>query len=137
MNATEPALFRGKTTIARLAPELGTIEVRGSEVRSWLNGMVTCDLLPRKIGEGAFGLCVAKTGKPLAEVPLALAGEDRFLIGLRRPVLASVMEHFDKPLVMEDVPLADASSTATWLFLHGAPAASYAGAVAEAGGQLF
>ncbi len=136
MDTSAEALFRGKTTMFRAAPELGTIECRGGEVRSWLNGLVTCDLVPRKLGDGAFGLCVGKTGKVLAELYIALLAEDRFLVGLRRPVLAAMMEHFDKHLVMEDVALADVSEDHTWSFVHGAPALSFAGAVAEAGGRL-
>ncbi len=136
MEASAEALFRGKTTMFLAAPELGTIECRGSEVRTWLNGLVTCDLLPRKIGEGAFGLCVGKTGKVLAELYIALLAEDRFLVGMRRPVVAAMMEHFDKHLVMEDVELADVSEDTAWSFLHGAPARSFAGVVTEAGGHL-
>ncbi len=136
MNTSAEALFRGKTTMFLAAPELGTIECRGSEVRSWLNGLVTCDMLPRKLGEGAFGLCVGKTGKVLAELYIALLAEDRFLVGLRRPVLGPMMEHFDRHLVMEDVAIADVSEDNVWAFVHGAPAQSFAGAVAEAGGQM-
>jgi len=136
MNAESGPLFRGKTTIAHVMPELGTIEASGSDVRSWLNGIATCDLLPRKIGDGAFGLAVGKTGKILAELYIALLAEDRFLIGARRVVVPALMEHFDKYVVMEDVALADVSDQHVWLFLHGAPAKTYAGAVAEAGGQL-
>lgn len=136
MDGATDTLFRGKTTILQAAPELGTIEAGGSEVRSWLNGLVTCDLVPRKVGEGAFGLCVGKTGKILAELYIALVEEERFLIGLRRPALAAVVDHFEKHLVMEDVTLADVSDDTVWSFLHGPQAGSYAGVVAEAGGRL-
>lgn len=136
MHTSAEALFRGKTTMFLAAPELGTIECRGSEVRSWLNGLVTCDLVPRKLGEGAFGLCVGKTGKVLAELYIALLAEDHFLVGLRRPVLGPMMEHFDRHLVMEDVAIADVSEDNVWAFVHGTPARSFAGAVAEAGGRL-
>lgn len=136
MDASTPTLFRGKTTLVHMVPDLGTIEAAGSEVRSWLNGMVTCDLVPRKVGEGAFGLCVGKNGKLLAELYIALLAEDRFLVGLRRAALAAVMQHFDKHLVMEDVALSDVSDAHAWLFLHGAPASSFAPAVADAGARL-
>jgi hypothetical protein len=136
METPAETLFRDKPTLARNAPELGTIEAAGSDVRTWLNGLVTCDLVPRKVGEGAFGLTVVKTGKILAEMYIALLAEDRFLIGVRSSVLAAVMEHFDRHLVMEDVALADASADHAWLFLHGAPARSFAPAVAAAGGKL-
>lgn len=137
MKALGETLFRDKTTLARTASDLGTIEAKGSEVRTWLNGLVTCDLLPRKVGEGAFGLCVGKTGKILAEVYIALVAEDDFLIGLRKAVLAPIVEHLEKYLVMEDVAIADATAKHAWLFLHGAPAESFAPAIRAAGGGLY
>ena len=136
MEPSTDTLFRGKTTLVQTPPALGAIEASGSEVRSWLNGMVTCDLVPRKVGEGAFGLCVGKTGKVIAEVYIALLAEDRFLIGLRRAAIAAGMDHFERHLVMEDVTLADVSDDHGWLFLHGAAASSFAGVVSEAGGHL-
>src|SRR5262245_55650721 len=136
MQAPADALFRGKTTLLQPPQDLATIEARGSEVRSWLNGLVTCDLLPVKVGDGAFGLCVGKTGKIMAELYIALESEERFLIGLRRSALASAMEHFDRHLVMEDVALADVSAETAWLFLHGAPAKTFADAASGAGGRL-
>lgn len=136
MNGANGTLFRDKTTILQAAPELGTIEATGSDVRSWLNGIVTCDLLPKKVGEGAFGLSVGKTGKILAETYIALLAEERFAIGVRRAALGALMEHLDKHLVMEDVALADVSDDNVWSFLHGAPAADYAETVAAAGGRL-
>jgi folate-binding protein YgfZ len=136
MDGATATLFRDKTTILQGAPELGTIEATGSDVRSWLNGMVTCDLVPKKVGEGAFGLCVGKTGKILAEVYIALLEEERFSIGVRRTALPALMEHFDKHLVMEDVALADSSDNCVWSFLHGAPAITYATTVVQLGGRV-
>ena len=136
MEPSPPALLRDKSILFQDAPELGTIECQGSEVRSWLNGLVTCDLLPRKLGEGAFGLCVGKTGKILAELYIALISEERFLIGARRETIAGLMEHFDRHLVMEDVALSETSADHAWSFLHGQGAKGFAGAVSEAGGTL-
>ena len=136
METSSEALFHGKALLFQDAPDLGTIECRGSEVRSWLNGIVTCDLVPRKIGDGAFGLAVGKTGKILAELYIALLAEDRFLVGARRATIAALIEHFDRHLVMEDVALADASEDHAWSFVHGAGARDLAGAVREAGGAF-
>lgn len=130
------ALFHGKTTLLQPAPELGAIVAQGSEARSWLNGIVTCDLLPKKVGEGAFGLVATKVGKILAEVYIALLAEDRLVIGVRRGVLAAILDHFEKHLVMEDVELSDASADFSWSFLHGAVVTGYAAAISAAGGHL-
>jgi tRNA-modifying protein YgfZ len=137
MDGPADALFRGKKMVLQPPPDLGTIEAKGSEVRSWLNGLVTCDLVPVKAGEGAFGLCTGKVGKIIAELYIALDSEERFLIGLRRAALAAVLEHFDRHLVMEDVSVTDVSAEIEWLFLHGAPAKALAAEATSAGGRLF
>ncbi len=136
MNPFDLAYFEGKRVVVQPAPELGTIEASGSDVRSWLNGLVTCDLVPRKVGDGAFGMCAGKTGKLICEVYIALLSEDRFLLGVRKNVVAALLDHFEKHLVMEDVTLSDVSASHVWLFLHGKGAGSCAFSVNGAGGTF-
>lgn len=102
-------------------PDLGTIVVRGKDRKSWLNGLVTCDLAPRKSGDGVFGLAVQKSGKLLAELFVALEPE-RVVVGAPRARVATLLAHFDKHLIMEDVELDDGSEQEGWLVLHGAGA---------------
>ena len=42
------------------APELGTLVVTGTERKTWLNGMITCDVVKLDTGSGAYALAVAK-----------------------------------------------------------------------------
>src|SRR4051812_24311288 len=90
------------------APEIGTLVITGSERRSWLNGMVTCEVGKLEPGSGAYGLAVAKGGKILAELWILVAA-DRILVGTLRGRAAMLRDHFDKHLIMEDAEVEDTS----------------------------
>lgn len=107
------------TLLFQAMSELGTIEAAGADARAWLNGLVTCDLAPRRPGDGVFGLATSKTGKILAEVYVAVVADKTLWIGVRREALSSLMDHFERHLVMEDVTLSDISGDRLWLFAHG------------------
>ena len=53
-----------------LQKERGTLRVIGPEARAWLNGLVTCDVLPVAEGRGAFGLSLNKQGKIQSEIEI-------------------------------------------------------------------
>ncbi|MDI1448281.1 glycine cleavage T C-terminal barrel domain-containing protein [Polyangium sp. 6x1] len=116
------------------APELGTLSVRGKDRQTWLNGMITCDLAPLKAGQGAYGFAVAKTGKILAELRI-LIDDDRILVGAPRDRIATLIEHFDHYVIMEDVELEDASADVAWIVAHG-PGSKDLPALARAHGAL-
>jgi tRNA-modifying protein YgfZ len=100
------------------APLLGTIVVTGADRRSWLNGLITCELAKLEPGGGAYGLSVAKSGKILAELWI-VALEDRLLVGALRDRVPMLLEHFNRYIMMEDAEVADASGELGWLFVHG------------------
>jgi folate-binding protein YgfZ len=100
------------------APLLGTIVVTGADRRSWLNGLVTCELAKLEPGGGAYGLSVAKSGKILAELWI-IALDDRLLVGAQRDRVPALIEHFNRYIMMEDAEVADASGELGWLFVHG------------------
>lgn len=104
--------------LIELAPEMGTLVVTGSERRTWLNGLVTCDLAKLEAGSGAYGLAVAKNGKILAEL-WVLVGADQLLLATRRDKAEALRDHFDKHLIMEDAEVRDASDEIGWMFLYG------------------
>jgi tRNA-modifying protein YgfZ len=99
-------------------PDLGTLAVSGADRKSWLNGLLTCDVAALSPGQGAYGLCVVKTGKILAEIWLTVA-EDRILLGAAADRVELLREHLDRHLIMEDVELVDASAEHAWVFTHG------------------
>jgi hypothetical protein len=99
-------------------PDLGTLTVSGKDRVAWLNGLVTCDLATRKVGDGAYGLAVGKTGKILTDLTVLLH-KDRLYVAMRRDGMAELREHFEKHVIMEDVELTDASDDFGWIWMVG------------------
>ena len=99
-------------------PDLGTLTVTGADRSSWLNGLLTCDVATLSPGQGAYGLCVVKTGRILAEIWLVVA-EDRIFLGAVADRIEILREHLDRHLIMEDAELVDTSADHAWVFTHG------------------
>jgi len=113
-----------------LQPARGTLAVTGSEAKSWLNGLVSCDVLKVSPGQGAFGLVLNKQGKIQSEVEV-VATPRGLLLGVSPGVAAKLTAALDKFLVMEDAELSDVSHTYLWADFHGLGAATLAATVAE------
>lgn len=113
-----------------LQPARGTLSVTGSEAKTWLNGLVTCDVSKVEPGRAAFGLVLNKQGKIQSEVEI-VAGEEGLLIGVSPGVAERLRESLDKFLVMEDAELSDASADYLWADFHGLGAAALAEAAAK------
>jgi hypothetical protein len=107
---------------------LATLEVRGKDRQTWLNGLVTSNLAPLGVGAASYALATSKVGKILADLRI-LIGPDRVLVGVPAGRVASLQESFENYLVMEDVDLRDATGEIAWLSLHG-PASTALGALA-------
>ena len=75
--------------------------------RTWLNGLVTCDLAPLAEGDVAYGLFTTQKGRILADALVFLDG-DRVLVAVPRATLAELRASLDHYLIMEDVEIADA-----------------------------
>jgi len=113
-----------------LQRERGTLRVTGPEARTWLNGLVTCDVLPVTEGRGAFGLALNKQGKIQSEVEI-VGMPDGLLLGVSPGVDRKLAEMLDKFLVMEDAELTVATETYAWADFHGTAAATLAEAAAR------
>jgi folate-binding protein YgfZ len=111
----------------------GTLSVTGNEAKTWLNGLVTCDVLKVAPGQGAFGLVLNKQGKIQSEVEVVATAEG-LLVGVSPGVSEKLTAALDKFLVMEDAELSDASPDYTWADFHGLGAAALAEAAAHACG---
>ncbi len=97
---------------------LATLEVRGKDRQSWLNGLVTSNLAPLGVGSASYGLATSKVGKIIADLRI-LFGPDRVLVGVAPERLKALHESFENYLVMEEVDLRDDSEEIAWLSLHG------------------
>jgi folate-binding protein YgfZ len=113
-----------------LQPARGTLSVTGSEAKSWLNGLVTCDVLKVEPGLGAFGLVLNKQGKIQSEVEI-VASDQGLLVGISPGVAPGLVASLDKFLVMEDAELSDVSADYLWADFHGLGAAALAEAAAK------
>ncbi|HEX3850294.1 MAG TPA: glycine cleavage T C-terminal barrel domain-containing protein [Polyangiaceae bacterium] len=119
-----------------LQPARGTLSVTGAEAKSWLNGLVTCDVLKVAPGQGAFGLALNKQGKIQSEIEV-VAAEQGLLVGISPGVSQALLAALDKFLVMEDAELSDVTSGYQWADFHGLAAATLAEAAAKACGGSF
>jgi folate-binding protein YgfZ len=113
-----------------LQPGRGTLSVTGSEAKTWLNGLVTCDVLKVEPGRGAFGLVLNKQGKIQSEVEIVESAEG-LLVGISPGVAERLLAALDKFLVMEDAELRDVSAEYLWADFHGLGAAALAEAAAK------
>jgi len=104
--------------------------VTGSEAKSWLNGLVSCDVLRVEPGCGAFGLVLNKQGKIQSEVEIVACAEG-LLVGVSPGVADRLLASLDKFLVMEDVELSDVSADYLWADFHGLGAAALAESAAK------
>src|SRR5260221_4522988 len=83
------------------ASELTTFAVTGGDRQSWLNGLVTCDLAPLKVGQAAYGLAVTQKGRILSDLVILL-GEQEAIVALPSSTSSEVRAAFEHYLIMED-----------------------------------
>src|SRR5688572_7536257 len=117
-------------------PERGVLAVRGPERATWLNGVVTPDVVGVSAGSGTFGLLLSKTGKIQTDFYLAAAA-DRVLLAVAPGTNELARAELDRMLVMEDAEVLDLSLELECLCLHGHGAVELArNAAAELGGSV-
>jgi folate-binding protein YgfZ len=109
-----------KSALALPLPELATLVVTGKDRVSWLNGMLTCDLVRRGPGEATYGLAVARNGRVISDVVVVIDEDaQRVLMAVPRDVMETLYAHLDHYLVMDDAEVvADANAFESWA-IHG------------------
>jgi folate-binding protein YgfZ len=90
--------------LLRLRDDLALIAAAGRDRKTWLNGLVTCDLAKLGAGQGAFGLAVSKTGKLRAELLIGL-GAERLYVAAPKDRAEDLYGELDRHLIMEQVEL--------------------------------
>jgi folate-binding protein YgfZ len=100
--------------------DLATLVVTGRDRVSWLNGLLTCDLVKRPDGEARYGLVVARNGRVIADATVVVDDEDaRALVVVPAERVETLRTHLDHYLVMEDAEVAaDSDAFEPWM-LHG------------------
>jgi folate-binding protein YgfZ len=121
-----------RAVLALPGGELATLVVTGKDRLSWLNGLVTCDLVKWAPGDARYGLVVSRSGRVLADPILVADGE--LAIAVVTADRAGVLrEHLDHYLVMEDAEIAAGTDAFEAWLLHG-PASEGVLAAARAAG---
>ena len=103
------------------AAHLSAFRVTGKDRVTWLNGLLTCELLTLKSGQATYGLLVDKKGKITCDLfVLVLETELRLAVPTR--VKEQAFEVLDHHLIMEDAELAPVDESV--FFAHGPKASS-------------
>ena len=97
-------------------PGWGTLRVRGSEARTWLHGLLTCNVEGVTLEHGAWGLLLSKRGKIVCDLTI-IADAEGLWLGSGSGI-QTLFELLDSYLVMEDAEIEVAQGYA-WLTLHG------------------
>ncbi|MGA2448167.1 MAG: glycine cleavage T C-terminal barrel domain-containing protein [Polyangiaceae bacterium] len=91
-----------RSVLAIAQPELGVIEVTGDDRVTWLNGLVTCDVLQSGVRRPSYGLILQRNGRILSDVVVAVDEVGaRLLLAVPTALLDSLVAHLDRYLVME------------------------------------
>jgi folate-binding protein YgfZ len=130
----QQVLAASRTALAVPEPELATLVVTGSDRISWLNGMLTCDLLKPAPGAAVYGLAVARNGKVITDVVVIDDPQQRALLMVPAAVVEALRAHLDHYLVMEDAVMAPATDSFEAWAVHGPKSADALAAAKVAGG---
>jgi folate-binding protein YgfZ len=107
-----------QASLALPSGDLATLVVTGRDRVSWLNGLVTCDLVKRPDGEARYGLVVARNGRVVADATVVF-DDTRALVVVPAELVETLRAHLDHYLVMEDAEVAaDTGAFEPWM-LHG------------------
>ncbi|HKO95031.1 MAG TPA: hypothetical protein VJU61_27945 [Polyangiaceae bacterium] len=107
-----------------------TCLVTGTERRSWLEGLVTCQVGQLAPGQGTWGLVLNRQGK-IQSVLWVLATPDALWLGLAPGTMDQVEPELGRMLIMEDAELSRPERAMRWFTVHGPQAVERARALAE------
>lgn len=86
-------------------PDLAVVRVQGDDRLSWLNGQVTNDLRALEGATSVHALAVHVRGKIMSDLWVVRDGEE-LLIVIPKSSSATLLESFERYIIMEDVTLA-------------------------------
>jgi folate-binding protein YgfZ len=117
--------------------DLTTVEVSGEDRLSWLNGLLTCDLVKRAPGRAPYGLVVARSGRVLSDAVVVVEGppadDERVVLVVPLVAVGDLLKHLQHYLVMEDATLTPEPEAYVAWTLHGPRSADALAAAMKAG----
>jgi hypothetical protein len=133
VNSRESQVKAARASVLAVpALDVVALVVTGKDRVSWLNGLMTCDLVKRPDGEARYGLVVVRNGRILSDATVVV-DEDRVFVLLPAGLVETVRGHLDHYLVMEDATLEPPGAYDVWT-LHGPRSADVLAAARAAGG---
>jgi folate-binding protein YgfZ len=120
------------TVLALPGRGLAMLVVTGKDRVSWLNGLLTCDLIKWPSGDARYGLTVSKSGRVLADA-IVVADGDRVIAVVDADRAGLLREHLDHYLVMEDAEMAATTDAFEAWTLHGPASESVFNVARDAG----
>lgn len=110
----------GQVTAAREAVlvvrrgDLGAFVVRGPDRTTWLNGLLTCDVLAVPAGGAAYGLAVTQKGRILADVVVLPDGDRVVVVAPAALAPGELTSSLERYLIMEDVVVETGARFVVW-----------------------
>jgi folate-binding protein YgfZ len=104
-------------------PDRGRIVVSGADRASFLQGLLTNDVVALKAGQGCYAAYLTAQGRMIADLDVYELG-DVMLLVLPRDVKDAVIAKLDQVIFSEDVQLGDVTDTFAQLSVIGPEAAS-------------
>lgn len=119
------------TLIFDRTDERGRLVITGTDRASWLQGLLTNDILALRPGTGAYAAWLTPQGRMISDM-IVLAHADELLVDVPRESLDDVVKKCELFIIIEDVVVRDASGTLACLSVHGPAAADVLGIEASA-----
>lgn len=104
-SATEQARSIAQRAGFWVREDLAVVRVQGDDRLTWLNGQVTNDLRALESADSVHALAVHVKGRILADV-WVVGRPDELLIVIPKTASATLLESFERYIIMEDVTLA-------------------------------
>ena len=118
--AERAAAVRTSAGIFRL-PDRGLIEVSGGDRVRWLDGMLSNDVTSLRAGgenSGCYATTLTAKGRIVADLHV-LARDDSFWLECAAAAVSSVVEHFERHLIADDIHLRDLGASIDRLAVEG------------------
>lgn len=104
--------------------DLGVIEITGPDRVSWLQGMVSNDVVKLEVGQGCYAAHLSPQGRIISHM-VVLADRDVLWLQLERENVGETIKELDKLLIMEEVEILDRSDEFDIETLHGVGTESF------------
>src|SRR5262245_65814384 len=115
------ALRRGAGIVRRT--DRGVLAVTGADRLTWLQGLLTNDVLALGIGGVCDAAYLTPQGRMIADLR-AINLADRVLLDVPASLAASLRTKFDSLLFAEDAQVTDEPGSLAMIDVHGQPAAT-------------